>query len=79
MVLCDGSRRQHHRASVVVVTRQCDSAGRSARGAALWPSVIALKAIVSRQQATIVMKTPSHPHRSAIHPTPVPATADPNT
>ena len=46
---------------------------------AVCPSVIALNAIVSRQHATIVMNTPGQPQRSAIQPTPVPATADPNT
>ena len=41
---------------------------------ALWRSVSALKAIVSRQQATMVMNTPFQLQRSAIQPTPVPAT-----
>ena len=35
---------------------------------ALWPSVSALNAIVSRQQATIVVKTPFQPQWSAIQP-----------
>jgi len=41
--------------------------------------VSALKNIVSRQQATIVMNTPFQPQWSAIHPTPVPAIAEPKT
>ena len=39
----------------------------------------AMKKIVSRQHATIVVKTPLQPQRSAIQPTPVPAIAEPNT
>src|SRR4029078_12565820 len=37
---------------------------------ALWPRVIALKAMVSRQQMTIVANTPVQAKRSAIQPTP---------
>jgi hypothetical protein len=46
---------------------------------AVWPRVIALNAIVSTQHTTIVTKTPFQPQWSAIQPTPVPATAEPNT
>src|SRR5437867_5745106 len=35
--------------------------------------------MVRMQHATIATNTPFHPHRSAIHPTPLPAIADPNT
>jgi hypothetical protein len=41
--------------------------------------VRALKAMVSRQQAIMVPKTPDQPQRSAIQPTPVPAMAEPKT
>jgi hypothetical protein len=44
-----------------------------------WPSVSALQAIVSRQQAIMVANTPPQPQRSAIQPTPVPAIDEPNT
>src|SRR3954463_11751771 len=43
------------------------------------PSVNALQPIVSRQQTTIVTKTPFQPDRSAIQPTPEPAIAEPKT
>src|SRR5687768_1314803 len=44
---------------------------------ARWLSVIALKTIVSRQQAIIVRKTPFQPNLSAIQPTPAPDGAEP--